>query len=41
MFTALFLCTLLAIDLAVVCFTLGYTSGYRHACAERAMTQTY
>ena len=41
MFTALFLCTLLAIDLAVVCFAFGYTSGYRRAFAERAMTQTY
>ena len=41
MFTTLFLCTLLAIDRAVVCFTLGYTSGYRRAYAERAMTQTY
>jgi hypothetical protein len=40
-FTALFLCTLLAIDLAVVCFAFGYMSGYRRAFAERAMTQTY
>ena len=41
MFTALFLGTLLAIDLAVVCFAFGYMSGYRRASAERAMTQTY
>jgi hypothetical protein len=40
-FTTLFLCTLLAIDLAVVCFAVGYMSGYRRAFAERAMTQTH